>query len=56
MENNEHKEIEFYYLTDNLGVLIKFIDGSHTYLDPEMMRTIFNDLLYTIEKRINEEE
>lgn len=52
----KHREIKSYWLTEYLGVLIKFTDGSHTYLTPDIMRTIFNDLLYTIEERINGEE
>lgn len=52
----EHKEIDDYYLTLDLGVVIKFTDDTHTYLSPNMTREIFNELMYVLGKRINEEE
>lgn len=42
---NEHRQIEDFKVFSNHGVAIFFDDGSHTYIDPEIIGCIINEII-----------
>lgn len=42
---NEHKKIELLSITEDLGLIILFDDGCHTYIEPEDFYEIWTGYL-----------
>lgn len=52
---NEHRHITETGITEEGGIIHIFEDGSHTYIQPEIVKDIFIDYINLIPNKIEEE-